>query len=301
MANRIRSTPRPTPAFALNAARTLGRGADTGRRARQGRRAGAGVRGDADAADGAQMRKSMLDESRGAGRLRRRDDAARPSTSSSSRLPRASRAASGSARFMTRTLDGRSSEARRRRQRAAERPSSFALPPTAPASMPAAASAARRPRASRSADTADVPTSVDLPLDDAVTSAFGWRSRPVHRASRASTAASTCAPPTAPRFRPPAAARSYLPANVAAYGNLVVVAHASGVETRYAHLSSTLVKRATSVAAGHADRSRRVAAADPRHRTCTSKCWSTANESIPPQCGGSCRERTIKVRWRAVD
>ena len=138
------------------------------------------------------------------------------------------------------------------------------------------------PLAGRSADdrSTSARPSVDLPLATPVTSAYGWRSDPFtgesrfHRGVDLRASYGTEVPAAGGGTVVSAGERG-------TYGNLVVVRDGQGVETRYAHLSALLVKEG--------DESRRarrsVASARPavrRHRTCISKCWSTANESTPP-------------------
>jgi murein DD-endopeptidase MepM/ murein hydrolase activator NlpD len=88
-----------------------------------------------------------------------------------------------------------------------------------------------------------------LPLDSATTSAFGWRNDPFrdrrkfHSGVDLRAAYGTEVPTAAPGKVTFAGERG-------AYGLLVVVEHPNGVETRYAHLSSTAVKPGDSVAVG---------------------------------------------------
>jgi murein DD-endopeptidase MepM/ murein hydrolase activator NlpD len=88
-----------------------------------------------------------------------------------------------------------------------------------------------------------------LPLDSATTSAYGWRNDPFrgrrkfHSGVDLRAAYGTEVPTAAPGKVTFAGERG-------GYGLLVVVEHANGVETRYAHLSSTAVKPGDSVASG---------------------------------------------------
>jgi murein DD-endopeptidase MepM/ murein hydrolase activator NlpD len=88
-----------------------------------------------------------------------------------------------------------------------------------------------------------------MPLDSDASSAFGWRNDPFrgrrkfHNGVDLRAAYGTEVPTAAPGKVTFAGERG-------GYGLLVVVEHASGVETRYAHLSSTAVQPGDSVAAG---------------------------------------------------
>ena len=147
--------------------------------------------------------------------------------------------------FMTRTLDARSSESVS--PGAAEASSvSFALPVSS--SAPVVAGAASTVE-SRSSDTVDVPSSGELPLSTRVTSAFGWRADPFtgesrfHRGVDLRAAYGTEVPAASGGTVVCAGERG-------TYGNLVVVRDEQGVETRYAHLSATLVKEGDVIAPG---------------------------------------------------
>jgi len=102
---------------------------------------------------------------------------------------------------------------------------------------------------SRSTDTFDVPASVDLPLATPVTSAYGWRSDPFtgesrfHRGVDLRAAYGTEVPAASGGTVVCAGQRG-------TYGNLVAVRDAQGVETRYAHLSATLVREGDVIAPG---------------------------------------------------
>ena len=182
--------------------------------------------------------------------------------------------------FMTRTLDA---AGERSRVAGGNRGQPRVVRAAAP---PARLRRCRRSRAaaapvSRSTDSVDVPASVDLPLATPVTSAFGWRSDPFtgesrfHRGVDLRAAYGTEVPAASGGTVVCAGERG-------TYGNLVVVRDGQGVETRYAHLSATLVKEGDVIER----RARRSAesgrAGGPRHRTCISRCWSTANVSTLP-------------------
>jgi murein DD-endopeptidase MepM/ murein hydrolase activator NlpD len=103
----------------------------------------------------------------------------------------------------------------------------------------------------RSTDNTDAPASVELPLSDGVSSGFGLRSDPFTGASRFHRGVDLRA---AYGTEVPAAAGGTVvfAGERGTYGTLVVMRHASGVETRYAHLSSLEVKEGDVVAAGAA-------------------------------------------------
>jgi murein DD-endopeptidase MepM/ murein hydrolase activator NlpD len=88
-----------------------------------------------------------------------------------------------------------------------------------------------------------------MPLDSDASSAFGWRNDPFrgrrkfHNGVDLRAAYGTEVPTAAPGKVTFAGERG-------AYGLMVVVEHPNGVETRYAHLSSTAVQPGDSVAAG---------------------------------------------------
>ena len=88
-----------------------------------------------------------------------------------------------------------------------------------------------------------------MPLDSDTSSAFGWRNDPFrgrrkfHNGVDLRAAYGTEVPTAAPGKVTFAGERG-------AYGLMVVVEHPNGVETRYAHLSSTAVQPGDSVAAG---------------------------------------------------
>lgn len=90
---------------------------------------------------------------------------------------------------------------------------------------------------------------LSLPLDSDTSSAFGWRADPLrgrrkfHNGVDLRAAYGTEVPTAAPGKVTFAGERG-------AYGLLVVVEHPNGVETRYAHLSSTAVQPGDSVAVG---------------------------------------------------
>ncbi len=150
--------------------------------------------------------------------------------------------------FMTRTIDARSGDGGSPAAGAAQ-PVSFAVP-TASAVL-ASAESARTLLGGRSSDMADVPTSADLPLTSAVTSAYGWRSDPFtgqarfHRGVDLRASYGTEVPAVSGGTVVSAGERG-------TYGNLVVVRDGQGIETRYAHLSATLVKEGDVIAPGTA-------------------------------------------------
>ena len=168
---------------------------------------------------------------------------------------------------------------------------SFAVPPVG-ASMPPAAGLP----VSRSTDTLDVPASVDLPLATPVTSAYGWRSDPFtgesrfHRGVDLRAAYGTEVPAASGGTVVCAGERG-------TYGNLVAVRDAQGVETRYAHLSATLVREGDVIAPGtpigRVGSTGRSAAPHLHFEVLVN-----GERVDPARVGGSCRERTIKVRWR---
>ena len=101
----------------------------------------------------------------------------------------------------------------------------------------------------RSADNTDAPASVELPLSNGVSSNFGWRSDPFTGESRFHRGVDLRA---AYGTEVPAAAGGTVvfAGERGTYGTLVVLRHPSGVETRYAHLSSAAVAEGDVVAAG---------------------------------------------------
>jgi murein DD-endopeptidase MepM/ murein hydrolase activator NlpD len=186
-----------------------------------------------------QMRQSLLDESEepegfGGATMRETFD-----TELSRYLAQSGGVGLGD--FMTRTLDARAGNGAQP-QAATGDAVSFALHGAAAAAMPIAPSG-------RSADSVDVPTSVELPLDGTVTSAFGRRADPFtgearfHRGVDLRAAYGTEIPAASGGTVVYAGERG-------TYGNLVAVRDEQGVETRYAHLSATLVKEGDVIAAG---------------------------------------------------
>jgi murein DD-endopeptidase MepM/ murein hydrolase activator NlpD len=150
--------------------------------------------------------------------------------------------------FMTRTIDARSNDAVSPGAAAAH-PVSFALPPSSAAV--AATERATGLSSGRFTDTSDAGASVDLPLATGVTSAYGWRSDPFtgearfHRGVDLRASYGTEVPAASGGVVVSAGERG-------TYGNLVVVRDAHGVETRYAHLSATLVKEGDVIVPGTA-------------------------------------------------
>jgi murein DD-endopeptidase MepM/ murein hydrolase activator NlpD len=88
-----------------------------------------------------------------------------------------------------------------------------------------------------------------MPLESVTTSAFGWRSDPVsgrhkfHRGVDLRAAYGADVPAAA-------AGQVVFAGERGAYGNVVIVQHPNGVETRYAHLSSIDVAEGASVDVG---------------------------------------------------
>ena len=121
------------------------------------------------------------------------------------------------------------------------------FPVTPPAAAPRSVSASEAKAAGEHGG--DEQAELRLPLDSATSSAFGWRSDPFrgrrkfHNGVDLRAAYGTEVPTAAPGKVTFAGERG-------GYGLLVVVEHPNGVETRYAHLSSTDVQPGDSVAAG---------------------------------------------------
>ena len=95
----------------------------------------------------------------------------------------------------------------------------------------------------------DVRPAVRLPLDSAVTSGYGWRADPLHGRRRFHggvdvRAAYGTEVPSA------GAGRVVSARDQGGYGLMVVVEHAPGLQTRYAHLSASLVRAGDLVADG---------------------------------------------------
>jgi murein DD-endopeptidase MepM/ murein hydrolase activator NlpD len=101
----------------------------------------------------------------------------------------------------------------------------------------------------RSTDNTDAPASAGLPLANGITSAFGRRADPLtgesrfHRGVDLRAAYGTEVPAAA-------AGTVVFAGERGTYGNLVVVRHENGVETRYAHLSATAVREGERIEAG---------------------------------------------------
>jgi murein DD-endopeptidase MepM/ murein hydrolase activator NlpD len=244
MANGIPTDPAALPAFALNAARQLS-GAPTPEAER------------AKVAELSQqfeamlmlqmvqqMRRSLLDEAEqgqgfGGSTMQETFD------SEFSRYL-AQSGGVGLGAFMTRTIDARLGDAVTP-EAAAANPVSFA--PPAPSAAVRSVESAAGAQGGRSADMADAAASMDLPLGTAVSSAYGWRSDPFtgearfHRGVDLRASYGTEVPAASGGTVVSAGQRG-------TYGNLVVVRDAQGVETRYAHLSATLVKEGDVIAAG---------------------------------------------------
>jgi murein DD-endopeptidase MepM/ murein hydrolase activator NlpD len=186
-----------------------------------------------------QMRQSLLDESEqpeGFGGSTMQDTF---DTEFSRYLAQSGGVGVGS--FMTRTLDARAGNGVQP-QAATGGTVSFALPAAAAPTAPIGP-------VGRSTDSVDAPTSVELPLDGGVTSAFGWRADPLtgesrfHRGVDLRAAYGTEVPAANGGTVVYAGERG-------TYGTLVAVRDERGVETRYAHLSATLVKAGDVIAPG---------------------------------------------------
>jgi murein DD-endopeptidase MepM/ murein hydrolase activator NlpD len=101
----------------------------------------------------------------------------------------------------------------------------------------------------RQADTASDDFRLSLPLESVTTSAFGWRRDPLNGRAKFHHGVDLRA---AYGDTVPAAAGGTVvfAGERGGYGNLVIVRHEGGVETRYAHLSSIDVAAGASVDAG---------------------------------------------------
>lgn len=123
-------------------------------------------------------------------------------------------------------------------------PASIDLPTTPSFAAPSFAAPRQTVEPSPEQDQALV-----MPLESDTSSAFGWRADPLrgrrkfHNGVDLRAAYGTEVPTAAPGKVTFAGERG-------GYGLLVVVEHSNGVETRYAHLSSTAVQPGDSVAAG---------------------------------------------------
>jgi murein DD-endopeptidase MepM/ murein hydrolase activator NlpD len=244
MANRIPFEAAAAPAFALNAARSLSDAQTPAEERAKVAELSQQFEAMLMLQMVQQMRRSLLDESEqpegfGGSTMQETFD------SEFSRYL-AQSGGVGLGAFMTRTLDARLSETVSPAA-TADSPVSFALPPAGPSpSMAAIASAAP---VSRSTDSIDAPASMDLPLATPVTSAFGWRSDPFTGESRFHRGVDLRA--TYGTEVPAASGGTVVCAGErGSYGNLVVVRDGQGVETRYAHLSATLVKEGDVVEPG---------------------------------------------------
>src|SRR5262245_23232025 len=197
-----------------------------------------------------QMRQSLLDESEepeGFGGSTMRDTF---DTEFSRYLAQSGGIGLGT--FMTRALDARTGEGVPPRDAAGSAAPSAAAPLAGEAASGAlAVSPAASPAFTigRSTDNADAPASAGLPLTTGVTSAFGWRADPFTGESRFHRGIDLRA---AYGTEVPAAAQGTVvfAGERGTYGTLVVVRHAGGVETRYAHLSSAWVGEGGQVGAG---------------------------------------------------
>lgn len=130
-----------------------------------------------------------------------------------------------------------------------------ANPTAAPSAAPLAAPAGAPVRAAEAAqragvdDAAEEEEALQLPLDAATTSKFGWRGDPFHGQRRFHSGVDLRA---AYGTEVPAAGagRVTFAGERGGYGTLVVVQHADGMETRYAHLSAAGVKEGDRVDGG---------------------------------------------------
>ena len=203
-----------------------------------------------------QMRKSLLDEEEsegsgfGATTMRETFD-----TEFSGFLARAGGVGFGD--FMTRTLDDRAAAeaaavaARTDVTSLAGAGSVMHALPGVAAAVGVALPTAAPVGIGRSADNPDAPASVELPFDNGVSSRFGWRSDPFTGESKFHRGVDLRA--TYGTEVPAAAGGTVVFAGErGTYGNLVVMRHANGVETRYAHLSALEVKEGDVVEAGRA-------------------------------------------------
>jgi murein DD-endopeptidase MepM/ murein hydrolase activator NlpD len=110
-----------------------------------------------------------------------------------------------------------------------------------------------QPQVGKSSPVTPIPAPTDarlaLPLDTATSSAFGWRADPFHGARRFHAGLDFRA--AYGREVPVAAAgRVSFAGNQGGYGLTVVVDHADGIQTRYAHLSSLAVQAGQELARG---------------------------------------------------
>ncbi|MCL4811326.1 MAG: peptidoglycan DD-metalloendopeptidase family protein [Vicinamibacteraceae bacterium] len=120
-------------------------------------------------------------------------------------------------------------------------------PGSAVPSVVAPASTSAAPAATAAPATDDV--TLHLPFEARTSSAYGWRSDPFHGKSRFHSGIDLAA--AYGREVPVAAAgRVTFAGERGAYGQLVVVEHANGVETRYAHLSGIEVTAGQQLALG---------------------------------------------------
>ncbi|MEO5821985.1 MAG: peptidoglycan DD-metalloendopeptidase family protein [Vicinamibacteraceae bacterium] len=245
MSNGIPTNPTTLPAFALNAARALSEtptpAAERAKVAELSQQFEAMLM----LQMVQQMRKSLLDETEssegfGGSTMQETFD-----SEFSGYLARSGGVGLGA--LMTRTLDERAGAADVSARESADRPVSFDLHTASPA-LPLTPSAPAT-WGGRSTDMVDARTSVELPLATPVTSPYGWRSDPFtgearfHRGVDLRATYGTEVPAAAPGTVVSAGERG-------TYGNLVVVRDDQGIETRYAHLSATLVKEGDVIAAG---------------------------------------------------
>ena len=134
-------------------------------------------------------------------------------------------------------------------------PAALPAPIPAPAAAPAPVAAYTRVAAAPmrvAAPAADpLEPAVPLPLGDRVSSGFGMRRDPLDGAERFHAGVDIAAP--AGRHVPAVApGRVFFAGSARGYGNLVVIDHADGTSTRYAHLGDVSVREGDAVEAGRA-------------------------------------------------
>lgn len=88
-----------------------------------------------------------------------------------------------------------------------------------------------------------------MPVRGRLSDKYGWRNHPVYRKRLFHAGIDIAAPKGAP-IAAAANGKVIYAGRRSGYGNLVIVSHASGMSTRYAHCSSILVKKGQTVRAG---------------------------------------------------
>jgi murein DD-endopeptidase MepM/ murein hydrolase activator NlpD len=124
------------------------------------------------------------------------------------------------------------------------RPAARPTPPSAPANV-----VGQIVTAGSSGVHSSAPIGLRAPLDGAASSAFGWRTDPFHGGKRFHAGVDLKAA-YGQEVAVAAPGRVVFTGERGAYGQLVIVAHASGVETRYAHLSAIAVQPGQQLASG---------------------------------------------------